>query len=154
MAEALYWRLGSVCYMHSHTLVNGSLPTPQTGNPHEAAHRQDLITTARRGIAAFKTLFQVRGLLQFAGAVLPLGESRSNLYDQGILSSTHLLALMYSAELHFWLVQHEDKTQPGIRELKEAGSRLAQTYIQAAGVVPGEGWDTTRAKEILAALSS
>jgi len=147
MAEALFWRVGSISYMNSHNIVN-------SGN----LDRGQLLGGLRRGIKEFQALFQVRELLQFPfpEATLALGnDGSSNLYDRGILSSMHMLALMYSAELHFWLTKYDQHLAAGeLDSVKLTGSRLATTYLQAAEMIPGEGWNTTRAKEILAALSA
>jgi hypothetical protein len=80
----------------------------------------------------------------------------------GVYSDTHLLALMYAAEMCYWHQQAVNKgrftsdSDPSVCSfnIRQKGLQYLEDYLTVVrGPLQGHGWDTSRAEQIKKYLS-
>jgi len=171
IAGTLYWRLGAVFYMYCHCIIHSSSfdPDDLTQDLQSGIFElkrmlliggfnypgEEQITKSTEGTGSIPAIENdlPEGLEQQLKKALEKHEDNNdfepNLVDQGLPSSTHVLALMYNTELYYWLWKHGgNSTQNTKEETKGIGKILAEKYINALKSLPG--WDASRARQILA----
>ena len=103
--EALCWRRGSMRYYIVSTAVRAALGPSATSSSAAAKVQTDtaLNAQASRAVAPYGTLIEEAvEALDLLLRARSGGEAGNQLLSWGILSTTHLLALVYAAELCYW----------------------------------------------------
>jgi hypothetical protein len=157
LAECVHWRRGALIYMLTATRA-ADKKSVDLASLDEGLRQLDLMVATRSTRLA-------KGIEDAEGA-----DGVRDMISAGILSDTHLLAVVYSGEMCFWAVEaHKEGRVDGDRSAGESqciavpryavrGQGYLKRYIKAvetmsAGSV-GYGWDTDRAKLLLVSLQN
>lgn len=156
LAECVHWRRGALAYMLTATLAADRRPLPRPLLLQGLRELDRMVATRGDGMKA--SVADAEG-----------SEGVRMMLLEGILSDTHLLAVVYGGEMCYWGTQEwsfpaEEEEGGGDRAeevggLRAKGVALLTRYIKCVEVMTegasggvGAGWDTARAQQLLAEL--
>ncbi|XP_076462823.1 RAB7A-interacting MON1-CCZ1 complex subunit 1-like [Babylonia areolata] len=145
VAECVHWRKGALFYMYCHTLQSDCRPT-------EPSHYRQCL---EEGVLELEKMLSTRQPASVPADVS--SDDTLQLFNHGVYSDTHLLAMMYAAELCYWHQQAVDQGrfspgsgEPSAFSARRQGLRHLQSYLAAVqGPLRGQGWNTDRAEEFV-----
>ncbi|KAL8617970.1 hypothetical protein ACOMHN_058054 [Nucella lapillus] len=154
VVECVHWRKGALFYMYCHTLHSHARQLEAS------RHRQCL----EEGVSELEKMLSTRQPTSVPSDISPddtlqlFSHVCVLLTSSGVYSDTHLLAMMYAAELCYWHQQAADKGvfSPDTGEssnlfcARKQGLRHLQSYLAAVnGPLKGQGWNASRAEEFV-----
>ncbi|NXF86854.1 CE051 protein, partial [Eubucco bourcierii] len=162
LLECLYWRKGALLYMYCHTAKERS------------EWLRENITIFKKclndGVHYLMKMLSFRCPMQLNEDVSLHDKDTARLLSEGVLSDTHLLAMMYSGEMCYWGLQHcgeekQESLEPvgfvpdsdlgcGLQstslDFRETGKTVLKKYVAVCeGPLKGQGWNTASAKQML-----
>ena len=157
MAECVHWRKGALIYMATATSAANKKALDLALVDEGLREFDAMIATRTRGMAA--------GLDEAEGS-----DAVRAMIASGILSDTHLLAVVYSGEMCYWAEEAVELARAFGEKVEQAdrgggyrvrGQGYLKRYLTAVETMSaggpgsvGYGWDTKRASDLLAELES
>ncbi|KAM8961380.1 RAB7A-interacting MON1-CCZ1 complex subunit 1 [Pelodytes ibericus] len=155
LLECLHWRKGALLYMYCHTV-------------REREHwllrnKSSFQQCLRDGVHHLQKMLNTRSPMIVNEEVSYQDSDTASLLGNGIFSSTHVLALMYSGEMCYWGLKYCDEeqctdagseccdqSQDKSISFKDVGKDSLEKYVAVCeGTLLGHGWNTEKAKNIL-----
>ncbi|XP_076353474.1 RAB7A-interacting MON1-CCZ1 complex subunit 1-like isoform X1 [Tachypleus tridentatus] len=144
--ECLHWRKGALLYMYCNIRTQDKTWIKN--------HQDEFFKFLSRGVEYLKIMLSTRHVI-----TVDTKDDHDvlKLLQHGIFSDTHMLALMYGAEMCYWYVYYtkmwnntEDTIVQNASTLQHTGVELLQLYVKMVeGPLNGLGWNCDRARELL-----
>ncbi|XP_067934164.1 RAB7A-interacting MON1-CCZ1 complex subunit 1-like [Watersipora subatra] len=147
LLECTYWRKGALHYMLCHTIYHQSQPFS------DLSQKDRFVEHCAQGVVYLTTDMRKVRETDLSQEYDCNDTQLLELIKQGIFSDTHMLAVMYSAEMCYWLHLLGDsskRSQFGGLDACTMAQQLANQYISIAeGPLRSANWNTSLAHTIL-----